>query len=85
MAPYEDIEINIYEGTAKFEAIGAGIGLWGEGLTIFKRLGILERLMKIAPAVDAPMNLRKANLQHGENFGVLKLSRTQYFYIALPR
>lgn len=79
LAPYEDIQIDIYEGAAKFETIGAGLALWGESITVFKKLGIYERLLATAQVLDAPMQLKRANRQEGEVFGAIRFSGSQSF------
>ena len=49
LAPYTDLEIDVYEAAAKFEEIGAGFVIWGQGATVLKKLGLEEKLRKIVP------------------------------------
>jgi len=49
LADYQDLTIDVYEAAARFEEIGAGLAIWGRGVTALKRLGLEERLQKIAP------------------------------------
>ncbi|GJJ16131.1 hypothetical protein Clacol_010411 [Clathrus columnatus] len=84
LAPYKDISIDIYESASKFETIGAGLAVWGEGVQAFKKLGIEERLLSIAPGVEAKswFELRRANRPEGEQYGTLVLSRNMGFHRA---
>ncbi|GJJ13749.1 hypothetical protein Clacol_008005 [Clathrus columnatus] len=84
LAPYKDIEINIYEGASKFETIGAGLAIWGAAVQAFKKLGIEERLSTIAPGNEdeSGFELRRSNRPEGEQYGTLVFSRTMGFHRA---
>jgi salicylate hydroxylase len=49
LASYPDLEINVYEAASRFEQIGAGFTIWGRGATVLKKLGMEEKIRKIAP------------------------------------
>ncbi|GJJ13755.1 hypothetical protein Clacol_008011 [Clathrus columnatus] len=75
LAPYKDIEINIYEGTSKFEKIGADLAIWDAAVQAFKKLGIEEQLSTIAPGHEdkSSFELRRSNQPEGEQYGTLEL------------
>lgn len=84
LAPFRHIQIDIYEGAAKFETIGAGLGIWGDSVTACRKLGIEERLMTIAPGVEDPsyMQLRRANRPEGHHLGDVVFSGIMGFHRA---
>lgn len=45
----QKLEIDIYEASSQVSEIGAGIGFWPRGWSIFKTLGLEESLLKIVP------------------------------------
>lgn len=76
MAQYEDIEIHLYEATAYFKDIGAGIGIWGRGITALRRWNLEEKARKIA------------TVEPGKYDGMIPISRikkacTQKYHLLL--
>jgi 2-polyprenyl-6-methoxyphenol hydroxylase-like FAD-dependent oxidoreductase len=57
LAPYPDVSIDIYEAATRFEEIGAGLAIWGRGVTALKKLGLVETLRSIAPGTNERKDL----------------------------
>ncbi|KAF8580781.1 FAD/NAD(P)-binding domain-containing protein [Ramaria rubella] len=80
LAPYEDIEIDLYEAAATFREIGAGIGIWGQGIAALRELGLEKKIRAIATAAPGEMEgivleLRRSDQPaEGELFGYLGMS-----------
>jgi 2-polyprenyl-6-methoxyphenol hydroxylase-like FAD-dependent oxidoreductase len=50
LTPYADIVIDIYEAAARFEDIGAGLGIWGRGIGVLRKMGLEKGIRAIATA-----------------------------------
>jgi hypothetical protein len=49
----DKIEVQVYEAAKHFDEIGAGIGLWGRALEVFKPAGLYEEVLKVAIRPDS--------------------------------
>jgi 2-polyprenyl-6-methoxyphenol hydroxylase-like FAD-dependent oxidoreductase len=50
---HEDkIEFQIYESSKQFLEVGAGLGVWGRGMEVFKEAGLYEECIKAAVKPD---------------------------------
>jgi len=50
LSRHKDIQIDLYEASDRFKEIGAGIGIWGRGITALRRWGLEAKARGIATA-----------------------------------
>ncbi|KAI0057397.1 salicylate hydroxylase [Artomyces pyxidatus] len=98
LARYADIQVDVYEATAKFTEIGAGVGLWWRTRTILKALGLEEDVLQLIPGerpTDArvpTLHYRKGDQPEGVSFatiesrgGLLGVHRAEFHEVILRR
>lgn len=50
LSQYPDIQVDLYEATAQFKEIGAGVMIWSRTWEILNHLGLASQFAKIAHA-----------------------------------
>ncbi|TFY52246.1 hypothetical protein EVG20_g10633 [Dentipellis fragilis] len=92
-----DIAVDVYEATARFTEIGAGIGMWWRTWTLMKALGLdadIAALLGAAPRDERlpTLHYRKADQPEGVSFaditargGLLTLHRAEFHHLLLTR
>ncbi|KAF9002468.1 salicylate hydroxylase [Cyathus striatus] len=70
MDPEHRVEIDLYEATAEFGEIGAGINVWPRVWSVLKELGLEKSVIDLLPEYpdDKPrlvFNVRKSDQKHG--------------------